>query len=100
MIDEIKVLFLHLNGRGCVGQDFDRVTLFEIVLAHSRIRRFTRELPVRRGVREERVAERLRQFMTKGSHVLEPAPKRPGEIQLAYWLMERCCGTRVSAKFR
>ncbi len=33
MIDEVKVLFLDLNGGGCVSQYLDRVTLFEIVLA-------------------------------------------------------------------
>ena len=50
------------------------------------------ELPVRRGVIEERIGKSLSRFMREGRYILEPAPKRPGEIQLAYCVTQRGCG--------
>lgn len=75
MIDEIEVLFLDLN-RGCgISQYFNRITFFKVVLAHSRIGRLARELPVRRRIADEGIGERLRKLMAQRSHVLESSAK-------------------------
>src|SRR3954454_1824331 len=77
MVDEIEPCFLDLNRGSCVDQYLDRITLFKVVLAHSRSCRFSRELPVRRRIADERIGERLRQFMAERGHVLEAGPEQP-----------------------
>src|SRR5206468_4412730 len=77
MVDEIEAFFLDLN-RGCgIRQYLDWVAFFKVVLAHRSIGRFTRELPVRCRIADERVGERLCQFMAERGHVLEAGAEQP-----------------------
>src|SRR5262249_32701701 len=72
------LFLLDLNGCGCVGQYLNWVAFFQVGLANLGSRRFSRELPVRRGVADERIGDRFLQFMAQRGHVLEAGAEEPG----------------------
>lgn len=49
---------LQRDGNGCIGQNFNRIALFKVSLAHFGIRRHTGELPVGREIVDKRIVYR------------------------------------------
>lgn len=50
MVDEVEVSLLNLDRCCRVCQDLDRIALFEIILANSRVCRFARERQLGAGL--------------------------------------------------
>ena len=59
-----------VNGEAWIRKHFDRIAGFKIVLASAG---FAGELPRRNLIVDERIIERLRDFMAERGHVLKSA---------------------------
>ena len=73
--EEMEAFLFDFDRSCCIGQDLDRITLFEVRLTYFRGGRLAGELPVWRWIADKRIRKRLACFVRQCGHVLESGAK-------------------------